>query len=457
MSVRQREQREEREISARKWADDQGKFDRPYIKIPAGMKQFRPEKDKEYILDIIPFIAGEGNPRADKGMPHWERTFRVHKNVGPSQKTYLCIADAASKPCAPCSERLRLRDKGAGKEELRAFNTSERQLFLVRLKGTKEIMLWDESTWCFGKYLKATLDRKEGKFDMFADPNKGYSLEIGTKEESMGSGKPYVICPNINFIKREKQIGSGIYDKAPCLDDMLVVLTPKEMEDLFFQTADAEEDTDEKLKKGKKQQETEDEDEDTVTDSDDDEENDSELEPEETEDDDEDSETEEDSDEDDEPASKKKSKKEKTAKECGLKVKDMVEHPKFGECEITKISPDGTSLTLEDEDGDKHMAVGPEEVELIGKETEVDEDEDEDEVPAPKKKKKLAPVEDEDEDDPIEDDEDSDESDEDEDSDDDADEDEDEDSDEDEDLEQEEHSRKPVKKPAKPVKKPSRR
>lgn len=449
-----RKQREERVVNARRWADEQGKFERPYIKVPAGLKTFKPEKEKEYVLDILPFIAGEGNPRADKGMAHWERSFRVHKNVGASQKTQLCLGDH----CPICAERKRLRSDGVDWKDpaMTATNTSDRQLFLVRLRGSKEIMLWDEATWNFGKYLKALLDRKRSKFgdkfDLFADATKGFSLEIGTKEETAGSGSKYVICPSVNFVERDKQPGDAIYDETPCLDDMLVALTPKELEEVFFQTThEAAE------RNGKHHDKDDDDDEKDEVDSDADdadEDDDIELKPgkkpsrkpvdeDEDEPEEEDSDTEEDADEDendpdgDEKPSKKSTPKEKTAKELGLKVKMMVEHPKHGECEIVKISPDGTSITLQDDDGDFYKAIDPNELEILDKsdDSDIEPEEDADDDEEPEESSDLE--EDADDDEPLEDDE--------------------EDSGEDED-EDEKPAKKPAKKPqGKPTKPSSRK
>ena len=64
-------------------------------------------------------------------------------------------------------------------------------------------------------------------------------------------------------------------------------------------------------------------------------------------------------------------------------MKFLVEN-KWKKCEVMKVSGDGTSLTLEDDEGDTYKAVAPEDVKMIPKDT--DDEEEEDETPPPKKK-----------------------------------------------------------------------
>lgn len=399
MSMKKLKKRQDRAMSAAKWREDFGKFDKPYLKVPANIKPFRVEEDKEYTLDFIPYQVGKGNKRADEGEWHWELEFNVHGQIGAGNKSYACLARDKNQPCAPCIYRDKLRnDPGADEKTIKALWPKSRQLFYVVDVNDpkKEVMYWDVSTNVFGKFLKAALDRKNGKYDAFMSLTEGFSVQIGTVSKPMGGGKTFAECSSVTFVKRDEQYEEDFADKLPSLESFLVYLSPKEMEELFYQTHQEEEDK-------------EPEDDDTGVDEEDEDEDEDEpapkkkpskkVEPEEDDDEQDDDEPEED---EDEPTPKKGAKKKMpTADEYEIEVGMVVNHPDHGQCDVTAISKDRTAVYIEDEDGERH-SVGPEELEIV---------EEEEDEPTPKKGAKKPPV-DEDEDESEEEDEEQEEDDE---------------------------------------------
>lgn len=131
-----------------------------------------------------------------------------------------------------------------------------------------------------------------------------------------------------------------------------------------------------------------------------------------------------DDDDDDEPKAKKPGKKKgPVAEDSDIKEGDTVKvikgefakKLKGKELEVAKVSGDGTSLTLEDADGDEYNPVGPEEVQKVEDDGDDDDDppakkkgkapskskssdDDDDDEPAPKKKGKAKPSDDDDDD-----------------------------------------------------------
>ena len=65
------------------------------------------------LIDILPYEAGEGNPWAEPGNLHWERTYYVHKGIGANGDTIVCPRMTAKEErCPICEARLKLMKEG---------------------------------------------------------------------------------------------------------------------------------------------------------------------------------------------------------------------------------------------------------------------------------------------------------------------------------------------------------
>ena len=307
-----------------------------YIRLPEGYKFFEPKVER-YRLDFLPFRVGKGNPYADQGGEHYERTFYIHKDIGPNNDWHLCLAKTLGKPCPVCEKRAMLaRSSDTDDDVLKALSPKQRQLFLVvDHDNPDEKLLWNYSYHSFGDKLDAKIRgaEEEDDYDYFADPEEGKLVRIVFTQ---AKGGKWLDCTDIEFKERKQQYKASIIDEMPCLDDLLVPTPYHKLEAEFLQIE--------------------------TTDDEDD-------------------------DEDDEPKPEKpekkdrKPKEETTADELGLKVGDMVVY-EGEDHEIIKISKDGTSLTLEDEDEELVRAVDPADVVII----EADQDEEEPEAVEPKEK-----------------------------------------------------------------------
>src|SRR5438128_12162159 len=91
--------------STKKWVEKQSSgFTSTYLRLPKGTSLYQP-KAGSALLDILPYevakgseVAG-GNPHAEKGLLYWERTFHVHRNIGPNSEAFVCLAKTLKKKC----------------------------------------------------------------------------------------------------------------------------------------------------------------------------------------------------------------------------------------------------------------------------------------------------------------------------------------------------------------------
>lgn len=407
-----REEREKEVSADRRLKDHKGGGSvRTHIKVPEGMSLFTPKKEGIYRLSIIPYIAGKGNPFADEGELHFERTYYSYARIGANEDTYICPSKTWGKPDPIKEARAKMaKDPDADEEVVKALAPKERQLWLIYDHGEpdKGVQLWDVSFHLFGKYLDKKIKNADEDDDarLFADKKKGKILRIGAAAKEFG-GNSFLEFTDIEFKPRKEALDPDLFKDLPCLDDLLIEVSYEKLKAIYLQedTEDDKpkkkgDDEDDKPKKKK-----------PAKDDDDDDDDDAPKKKPKKDDDDDDPPAKKKAKDDDDDEPKKKPKKDgPTAEEKGLEKGMLVIHDDFGECEILKVSGDGTSLTLEDEKGKEHYAIAPADVERKKKKKPVEDDEDDkpakkkpakdddddDDDDAPKKKKKPAKDDDDD-------------------------------------------------------------
>jgi hypothetical protein len=310
------------------------------INIPDGVELFIP-KEKSFRLDVILYEAGEGNPCCEPGEWYYERTYYTHR-VGPDNKYMVCPAKTAGKPCPVCEERARIaKDPDGDEDQLKDLRPSQRQLWLVRDRDDEDagVKLFDFSFWNFGRNLddlRKEADDDEEHISDFDDPDAGAILRVKFRESSGYGLEAFAI----DFRPRPKGIDPELMNHGICLDDILVIPEYDALKNLFFQIDEEEEEEEEPKEKKRRSRKKKEE-----------------------------------KEEEEEPT------KVATADEKDIEEGSVVTHEEHGKCEVVRISRDGTSLILEDEEGDKHRAIGVDEVELVKEKKSKKEEEEEDDIP----------------------------------------------------------------------------
>jgi hypothetical protein len=252
------------------------------FKVPAGWDVIRFERKGQYSFDVLPFLAGKGNPLADEGQAVWCAKHEVHSGIGiDPRKKYVCPAKRGMGRCPVCEHAAKLRRQGVAKEKIAPFNPKTRLLMAVKSVGEdgdgKNHLL--EASW-FGKgqglgemienKIDAVLARPKHPYHRFWHPDAGRTLEITTKKDSF-EGRTFHKPTNLEMVEREEQYDESIIEETPGLDDLInaMVLPYDKLKAIFDQEPEAEEEG--KGKKGKKKskpkdEEEEDEDEDDTGD-----------------------------------------------------------------------------------------------------------------------------------------------------------------------------------------------
>lgn len=289
---------------------------------------FSPTEGKHRI-NIIPYtIKSKNHPlvkrgEAEIGEQDYIMDFYVHRGVGPSEKSVLCLKNIYGKPCPICEYAASLRKKGK-EEESKALKPSRRAAYNIEdLKEPGKLKVFETSHYLFEKELiEEARDDDEGGFIDFADPEEGMEIKFRASKTTKGNIE-FIEFKSFAFEDRDEPISKELLDAAISFDELLTVPTYEEVEKILYGDDEDEEDEDEKpSKKSSKKskshddedEEDEDEDEEDEDEDDDEEEDDekpskkskskSKPEPE-----DEEESEDEDSDEDDDEEEKKPAKK----------------------------------------------------------------------------------------------------------------------------------------------------
>ncbi|HUU41398.1 MAG TPA: hypothetical protein VMW42_10695, partial [Desulfatiglandales bacterium] len=125
---KKRERKAKRSVAGatRKRREDDSRKSSSFLSLPEGMEQFKIKAASEAIkIDIIPYDVGKDNPKADKGSLYWERTFYIHRGIGPNQEWVICPARTSGKACPICEYASKLqKDPEADPAVIKALNPS---------------------------------------------------------------------------------------------------------------------------------------------------------------------------------------------------------------------------------------------------------------------------------------------------------------------------------------------
>jgi hypothetical protein len=220
------------------------------FRIPEGYETFKFTKEKTYRLTIAPFIAGQGNPFADEGQVHYERTYYVHGDVGPNENTYCCLNKTFNKPCPICEQAATMRRAGTLDDDTKkALREKERQLWWVKDHDEKdkgwrllECAHYGKGTG-FGEMLDNKLDaaaEDSPYLNFFHLGMDGMTLVVKTKQDSF-QGRTFYKPSNMELEPRRPAdaVPETVLDELPSLDGLPIELTYEELHGLFHGTADA--------------------------------------------------------------------------------------------------------------------------------------------------------------------------------------------------------------------------
>lgn len=211
---------------ARDWAKKQDKgFEPMCVKLPDGITFFKLDRLGPIQVDFLCYKVGEGNPRADPGMEHFEREYQAHRIPTPTGVRPFCCRKIFGKPCAVCDWLVK-NGSSADPDLVKRMRAVTRHLWVVNDKPgdpDNPLKVFDSGHYNkgigFGEQMAEAIQCLGEDEDPFA-LEKGYTAHMTVKEQSF-PGVKYNGVTRIDFKRRAKDYPPDMIDKAPCLDECL--------------------------------------------------------------------------------------------------------------------------------------------------------------------------------------------------------------------------------------------
>ena len=233
-----------------------------YRKVDGEVTFYKPVEGKNRI-NIIPYeIKTKNHPLVKKGEfeigdKDYVMDFYIHKSVGPTETSVLCLKSTYGKPCPVCELRAKLRKDGK-EDEAKALKPSRRVAYNVEdLKEPGKVKIFETSDFLFEKELiDEARDDEENGFVDFADPEEGKEIKFRASKVSQG-GFEFLEFKSFGFEDRDEEISSKLLKQAISFDEIMNVPTYDDVEKILYGADDSEDEDDEPKKVSKKVEEDE--------------------------------------------------------------------------------------------------------------------------------------------------------------------------------------------------------
>ena len=206
-----------------------------------GIKMFKmPKGDKTLVMDIIPYFAGDNDPKNAPGDPVYCLDINVHQNIGPGDHKIVCLAQY-NKACPICEEIERRR---AAEEDydsrIKPQRPSRRTMYNIVIrdnKGEEEKkgvqVLEIAHFFVEKKFAGISRNPVTGGIIVFSDPDEGKSLCFTKRNPT----KDTVEYSAHQFLDRQYPVSDAELDAAVTLDSIIKIMTYKEIEEILFASA----------------------------------------------------------------------------------------------------------------------------------------------------------------------------------------------------------------------------
>jgi hypothetical protein len=233
-----------------------------HLRLPKGVGVFTPEPDGRVKFDVIPYIVTDpkhpdhvATPEcANVGEQWWRRPYKLHRNIGGSNDSAVCLTSIGKK-CPICEYKAKRAAAGADKDELKALRAGDRILYniipLDNKKFEEKVHIFDIASFNFQNLLTEEL-KENVDYEVFPDLEEGLSLKVRFEAATVGTGKPYPEASRIDFVEREETYDESILDESPNLDEVLIIMSYAELEAKFLNDEEAKDEEEEDEPRHKK-------------------------------------------------------------------------------------------------------------------------------------------------------------------------------------------------------------
>lgn len=228
-------------------------------KVDGDISFFSPVDGKNRI-NIIPYtIKTKNHPLVKRGEfevgdMDYMMDLYIHKNIGPSEASVICLKSTFGKPCPICEQSALLRKQGKEKEA-NDLKASRRVFYNIQdMKEPEKLKVFETSHYLFERELiDEARDDEEGGFIDFADPIEGKEIKFRASDVQKGSIK-YKEFKSFSFEDRDEPISDELLESAISFDEIMNVPTYEEVEKILFGQDNDDEEDEAPVKKFKREE-----------------------------------------------------------------------------------------------------------------------------------------------------------------------------------------------------------
>lgn len=233
-------------------------------KVDGDITFFSPSEGKNRI-NIIPYIIKTKNHPLVKsgdmeiGDIDYVMDVYVHRGVGASEGSVICLKETYGKPCPICEQMALLRKQGKN-DEAGDLKPSRRCYYNVEnVKDPGKLQVFETSHYLFEKELiDEARDDEEGGFIDFADPVNGKEIKFRANKVKKNKFE-FTEYKSFSFEDRDEPVSDELLESAISFDEIMTVPTYEEVEKMFYGTDDDDDEQEEEkpVKKSKHRDEDE--------------------------------------------------------------------------------------------------------------------------------------------------------------------------------------------------------
>ena len=209
---------------------------------------YKPEEGRNRI-NIIPYtIKTKNHPLVKSGdFEIGEKDYLmdifVHKNIGASESSVICLKKTYGKPCPICEQAEMFKKQGK-ETESKALLPSRRVFYNVQDLKDGKLKIFETSHYLFEKELIDEARDGEDGYVNFADEEEG--KEISFKASKVKKGKiEYLEFKSFRFEDREESLDEDLIENAVSFDEIMNVPTYEQAEKILFGSDSDEDDSEE--------------------------------------------------------------------------------------------------------------------------------------------------------------------------------------------------------------------
>ena len=222
---------------------------------------YKPEEGRNRI-NIIPYtIKTKNHPLVKSGdfeigEKDYLMDIYVHKNIGASETSVVCLKKNYGKPCPICEQAEMFKKQGKD-AEVKALSPTRRVFYNVEDLKDGKFKIFETSHYLFEKELIDEARDGEDGYINFADEEEG--KEISFKASKVKKGKiEYLEFKSFRFEDRDETLDKDLIENAVSFDEIMNVPTYEQAEKILYgsneddegeESDEPEEDVEEEVRK----------------------------------------------------------------------------------------------------------------------------------------------------------------------------------------------------------------